>query len=377
MSNNGVYLVQPEQVSSSSEEELQQFVPAAPISYNVHPYESISGYVPYSRPTMVQVEQKKPKLPKRASPRKTSEKLIYADNSSMATKIVNSKFPIEIDESELITVNDLTGIYANKSDEKDWNGIVPIRSYTVNVDSNPEIMHKNIKDVINYKQPITISYLKPPPLPPHGEIIIKQERDQQVPKAPPLVIRQKPAVQNNVQPLVIREMPPVPMPTLEKKLITVAGKMMAPPPRKLIVEKLPPMPRKPPPIVIEKWLPYERQKRQVKFIREENGPMQVGEKNLVILWDSPEAMVTREYHTLGTIVKDPDEYRRQYDGTLYTTEQLIQFVKENDLKIDINTDTSSYKYIELEGDVQALSLVDLDREGLSEYKTVLKRVNIY
>ena len=372
MSNNGVYLVQPEQASSSSEEELQQFAPTEQIMYNMRPYESI-----YSRPVMVQVEQKRPKLPKRISPRKTSERLIYAENSLMATKIINSKFPLEIDEKELITVNDLTGIYANKSDEKDWSGVVPIRNYTINVDPNPEIMHKQNKDVIDYKQPITISYLKPPPLPPHGEIIIKQERDQQVPKAPPLVIRQKSAVQNNVQPLVIREMPPAPMPTLEKKLITIQGKMMAPPPRKLVVEKLPQMPRKPQPIVIEKWLPYERQKRQVKFIREETEAMQVAEKNLVILWDSPKAMITKEYHTLGTIVKDPEEYRRQYDGHLYTTEQLIQFVKENDIKIDISTDTSSYKYIELEGDVQALSLVDLDREGLSEYKNVLKRVNIY
>lgn len=75
---------------------------------------------------------------------------------------------------------------------------------------------------------------------------------------------------------------------------------------------------------------------------------------------------------------NPVEYVQRYGTTLKTSRELPEFV------LDIKTPegivlAADYKYNtvhELEGEVAALKLVDLDREGLSEYRSYLQRLGI-
>lgn len=72
------------------------------------------------------------------------------------------------------------------------------------------------------------------------------------------------------------------------------------------------------------------------------------------------------------------EYVQRYGTSLKTSRELPEFV------LDIKTPegivlAADYKYNslhELEGEVAALKLVDLDREGLSEYRSYLQRLGI-
>lgn len=81
---------------------------------------------------------------------------------------------------------------------------------------------------------------------------------------------------------------------------------------------------------------------------------------------------------MGVIRANPVEYVQRYGSTLKTSRDLPDFV------LDIKTPegivlAADYKYNtvhELEGEVAALKLVDLDREGLSEYRSYLQRLGI-
>jgi hypothetical protein len=58
----------------------------------------------------------------------------------------------------------------------------------LNKDPNPVVIRKKPAPV-QYTQNIAVRFLKPPPLPPQGRVIIKQEPDIILPPPPPLVIR--------------------------------------------------------------------------------------------------------------------------------------------------------------------------------------------
>ena len=331
----------------------KECAPIYRVPYNLKDYEKLyeADYAPPSPST------------------KTKAQFFSHKRSSIADKILNAASPIEVDkEAESITVNDLSGIHVNKSDEQNWTSTVPIENYSINVDPNPEVVHKTNEAVVEYKQPINIQYLRPPTPPVQGEIVIKQERDVAVPAAPPVIIRQRPASQNDVYPIILREKPPSPPPILEKQVINVPGKLMSPPPRQLIVEKLPPLPKKPQPIIIEKWLPYETQKRAVKFVREENVVGEpVAQKNKVILWDSPKVAIEKEIKTLSTKKVDPNAYRQLYGNSLMTSEQIEHFLREQNIDPALVSVSKPSRSIELEGDLDALSFIDLDKAGLSEF----------
>jgi hypothetical protein len=63
---------------------------------------------------------------------------------------------------------------------------VPIDN--LNRDPNPVVVRKK-QAPVQYTQNIAVRFLKPPPLPPQGRVIIKQEPDIILPPPPPLVIR--------------------------------------------------------------------------------------------------------------------------------------------------------------------------------------------
>ena len=137
------------------------------------------------------------------------------------TAILRSNVPIDLNETEEITVNGEKGIWANKNEIVNWRGHFPISNYPINDDPNPEIIRKRTEQQLVYHQEVAIRYLRPPTPPAPGEILIQQEGNSFAPPAPPLVIRQQPARPTTPPPLVVREAPPAPPPAVGRKVILV------------------------------------------------------------------------------------------------------------------------------------------------------------
>jgi hypothetical protein len=80
----------------------------------------------------------------------------YAGDSSPAAgflseveqAILRSNVPLEINESEEITVLGQRGIWANRAEVVNWRGVVPIGSYKINEDDTPEIITKRTQQRI-------------------------------------------------------------------------------------------------------------------------------------------------------------------------------------------------------------------------------------
>jgi hypothetical protein len=133
------------------------------------------------------------------------------------------------------------------------------------VDPAPLLVRKKPVERVQYTQNVSLKFLKPPPAPKPGDIVIEQESDVQVPPAPALLVRQKPAQPIKPAPAIVRERPPQPPAPIPPKHITIPGKVLPPPPRKVITERLPQLPPLPQDIIIERWLGYDRRTRNVVF----------------------------------------------------------------------------------------------------------------
>jgi hypothetical protein len=292
--------------------------------------------------------------------------------SQIENTLLKSTKPPDIQVDEEITINDQTGLWANKNECLNWKGEIPLNEYKINEDHNPEIIVKKNDHSLEYTQEIAIQYLRPPTPPPPGEILIRLESNIPTPPAPPLIIRQQPPRPATPPPLVIREAPPKPPTPIGKKVITISGKQMPPPPRKVIIERLPPLPSKPQSIIIERWLPYVEQKRQVIFSKpSEPDPIIAKPKNLIIQWEAPQVDLRKIYVDLGCIEANPQEYIQRYGMELKDSSQLPSFVTEIRPPPGLILAAEYEPNYELEGDIDALKLIDLDKEGLSEYKKYL------
>lgn len=156
------------------------------------------------------------------------------------------------------------------------------------------------------------------------------------------------------------------------------GKRIPPPPRKVIIERLAPIPPKPQSVIIERWLPYNQVKRRVIFNRADQSqePIVVKPRNVIVQWTAPQVQIKREFKYLGVIRANPNEYVNRYRNLLKSSSDLPEFVKEiptpHGVKLACDKPTPSV--YELEGDVDALRLVDLDRAGLSEYKPLVNKI---
>ena len=140
-----------------------------------------------------------------------------------------------------------------------------------------------------------------------------------------------------------------------------------------------PLPAKPQSVIIERWLPYAETKRRVIFQKPlEADPVVVKPRNVIVQWEAPRVNIRKEIKYLGVIRANPAEYVSRYGVSLKQSSELPEFVT------DIRTPdglvlAANYRYNnlhELEGDLQALRLVDLDREGLAEYRSYLQRLGI-
>jgi len=305
--------------------------------------------------------------------------------SQVEQTLVSAANPVPVTENEEVSVIGVRGLLANKAEFATFPNI---DKYTLNNDPSPQVIKKKPACCTEYTQEIAVKFLKPPEPPKPGDIRIKQQPDIQTPPAPPLVIRQPGKEAVAPPPLTIRESPPkMPCP-IPEKLVTIPGKAIPPPPRKVVVERLPDAPQKPQNILIERWLPIEEKTRKVVFERACPVPPLCPPKNVVIEWETPCVNIVKDYKNLGVFPTDPEEYRQRYNFNKQYSElpQAVFGVPiPNDIQLAADLSASGnvasnpcnpcqqcVNYVpKLEGDIEALRLIDLDREGLSEYKCQL------
>jgi hypothetical protein len=307
---------------------------------------------------------------KRSSPAK-------AFLSTVEEALLRSDEPIEINETEEVEVFGNRGVWVNREETQAWRGSIPLDQYPINEDEEPEVITKRSAHQIEYVQELAIRYLRPPTPPAPGEIVITQEPDVVTGPAPPLIIRQQPPRPETPEPLVIREAPPEPPMPVGVKKITISGKQLPPPPRKVIIERLAPLPAKPQNVIIERWLPYSQVKRRVIFNKPAaTDPVIIKPRNIIVQWEAPQVQIKKEYKYLGVITADPAEYVAQYGPTLKHAADLPEFVLNIKVPegLTLAADVSNVNVPELEGDVHALKLVDLEKEGLGEYSDLVRNI---
>ena len=290
--------------------------------------------------------------------------------SEIEAIILRSHEPVTVSETEEIEVLGQRGIWVNKSEVSDWRGEVPIEHYHINEDPNPEIITKRSQQKLEYIQELAVRYLRPPTPPAPGEIVITQEANVLTPPAPPLVIRQQPARPLTPEPLIIREAPPQAPNPVGRKLITISGKRLPPAPRKVVIERFAPLPAKPQSVLIERWLPYNEVKRRVIFQAAPPDPIVIKPRNTIVQWESPKVEIRKDFKYLGIVKANPADYVQRYGPSLKSAHDLPEFVF--DIKspdgIVLAADYKPPLVHELEGDLHALKLINLELEGLGAYK---------
>ncbi len=213
-------------------------------------------------------------------------------HSEIESAIFKSKNPLEISESEEITVLGNKGIWLNRDEVARFSG--NLNEYKVYEDTNPCVVSKKSEIGLEYIQELAIRYLRPPAPPAPGDIIITQEPDRPSPPAPPLIIRQQPARPSTPEPLIVREAPPQEPTPIGKKIITISGKRLPPPPRKVIIERLAALPNKPQAVITERWLPYTQSKRRVIFQAAPPAQAYCKPKNVIVQWQAPNVAIKQE-----------------------------------------------------------------------------------
>ena len=96
--------------------------------------------------------------------------------SRISEQILNARQPIPVNESAMTTVRingqDITGIWVNKDECLNWRGPIPLEHYAINVDA-ATVIRKQVAHSYDQVQNISVRYLKPPPLPAPGDLIIR------------------------------------------------------------------------------------------------------------------------------------------------------------------------------------------------------------
>ena len=295
--------------------------------------------------------------------------------SRVQETILNAKSPIPVNETALQTVRingtEITGIWVNKDECLNWRGPIPLEHYKINTES-ATVIKKHATHSYDATQNISVRYLKPPPLPAPGDLIIKEEGNVQLPPAPPIIIRQQAAAIRGAPTLVYREKPPRPPAPVPTQTITIPGRTIDPPPRQVIVERMAAAAQAPQDIIIERWLGYPKQRRNIIHQRSTGAlHSQAAPKNVIIDWETTghTDRVNQKYHFLGVETADPLEYERRHGHELVETHKLPSFVNELNAKIPsgevLASNVMQTEFL-LTGDVDALKLVDKNK-NLNDY----------
>ena len=121
------------------------------------------------------------------------------------------------------------------------------------------------------------------------------------------------------------------------------------------------MPSKPQSVLIERWLPYSDVKRRVIYQAAPPDPIVIKPRNVIVQWEAPNVAVRKEFKYLGVIRANPCEYVQRYGCALKNSCQLPQYVLDiaNPEGLVLAANHQYNPVHELEGDVDALKLVDL------------------
>lgn len=192
----------------------------------------------------------------------------------------------------------------------------------------------------------------------------------------PIIIKHEPNQSHDSASSIIREHPPDQLLiSKEPKIITIEGENKVPK-RKLVIEKLPQIPEQPAAITVERWLSYPKIRQKVVFNRSPQ-PDMIDPKNYIIEWEIPEVQIKNELKYLGIVEADPLEYEKTYGSTLKYCNDLPQFAREikapDGFKLASECDKEDL--IELYGDIHALKLIDLEKEGLNEYRKIIEKID--
>jgi len=146
----------------------------------------------------------------------------------------------------------------------------------------------------------------------------------------------------------------------------------------VIIERLAPLPSKPQNVIIERWLPYNQVKRRVIFNKAVGADSVIATpRNVIVQWEAPDVLIKKEIKYLGVIRANPVEYVQKYGASLKIANQLPQFVLDIKTPDEVGVLAADYKYnsvYELEGQLEGLKYVDLEKEGLGEYRAQLNRL---
>lgn len=288
--------------------------------------------------------------------------------SQVEESIKNSNKPITSNAIDIIEINGIRGIWLNKDEVESWKGEIPLSKYEINSDPNPEVVKLKQCPCVDRVQECSIKFLKPPRPNTPGPIIIKQEANYATPAAPPIIIRKLAKETSCLPSIIIREKPPTPPEPICTKTIVIPGKRLPPPPRNVIIEKLAPEPPVPQTVTVERWLPYEKRERKVILEKKPLDPCVVKPKNIIYEWQ-PQCVNTKtNVKDLGVEESCPNKYALKHGASLKSVNELPEFAK------NIKAPVSSAKDMELVGDLEALKLIDLDKEGLSHYKKYVKKI---
>ncbi len=152
---------------------------------------------------------------------------------------------------------------------------------------------------------------------------------------------------------------------------------MPPPARKLIIERLPEQPDKPQDVHIERWLPFKDIKRKVILNPKPADPVVCKPRNIIVSWEKMKcSKVNTEFKNAGVEKADPKIYMAKHGRkNLKAVNEMPSIVNEVQKHHNIELAANHKKpyYMELEGDLHALSMIDLDKEGLGEYKSFFSK----
>jgi len=222
-------------------------------------------------------------------------------------------------------------------------------------DQNPQIIRRPaVGGGVTYTQNIRVRFLQPPPVPPHGPLVIREVRPPQPPPPPPLRLRQQAPPLPTPPPLVLRERPPVPPVPLASQTVVRRLAAVPVPPRSVIIERLPALPPRPRDIVIERWVPYGALAKRRTVVQRAGAAVQYARpRNVIIQYEQPQVRIVRQFQRLGVTAENPALYVQRYGISLLDAQTLVQQARAAGVVEDISPPApalASSQYVATSGD---------------------------
>lgn len=125
--------------------------------------------------------------------------------------------------------------------------------------------------------------------------------------------------------------------------------------------------------LIDKWVPFND--IQQKILVPDADP-----KKFVFNYNSSNLSAKKELNYLGIVDVNPDEYTQKYGAELKSAADLPKYILDiktpDNLRLAADLSETEMQMHELEGDLEALKLVDLESEDLGIYRQYLQKMGI-